>query len=175
MLHRLHQESLASLVGQRGYGTMHTQQALLMAMRQYVSDPVSETIEFIKRDVLNLALRNTDNHARNTAVQRTVDGRIQLTPLFDFAPMFLDPEVIPRGCHWKDKGGRVQRNWAEVIETLDIGDAERGNLCVALADFAYTVSKLEPLARDCGVEKSVLDQCLHSIEEQVRQLDELAG
>lgn len=173
-LHRLHQESLASLVGQRGFGAMHTQQALLMAMRQHVSDPAAETIEFIKRDVLNLALRNTDNHARNTAVQRTVDGRIQLTPLFDFAPMFLDPEVIPRGCHWKDKGGRVQRSWAEIIESLDIGDAERGSLCAALADFAPVVAQLEQAALDCGVEKTVLDQCLRSMQEQARQLDELA-
>ena len=174
ILNRLHQESLASLVGQRGFGAMHTQQALLMAMRQHVSDPVAETIEFIKRDVINLALRNTDNHARNTAVQRTVDGRIQLTPLFDFAPMFLDPEVIPRGCHWMDKAGRIQRNWTEVIESLDIGDTERSSLCEVLADFAYTVARLEQIARDCGVEKAVLEQCLHSIEVQARQSDELA-
>lgn len=174
-LHRLHQESLASLVGQRGFGAMHTQQALLMAMRKHVSDPATETIEFIKRDVLNLALRNTDNHARNTAVQRTVDGRIQLTPLFDFAPMFLDPEVIPRGCHWMDKAGRIQRNWTEVIESLDMGDAERTGLCAALADFAPTVARLEQIAKDCGVEKAVLDQCLRSIEEQARQLDRLSA
>ena len=175
LLHRLHQESLASLVGQRGFGAMHTQQALLMVLRQHVSDPATETVEFIKRDVLNLALRNTDNHARNTAVQRTGDGRIQLTPLFDFAPMFLDPEVIPRGCHWKDKNGRFQRNWSEIIDTLDIGDAERVSLCEALADFAYTVARLEQIALDCGVEKAVLDQCLHSIEEQTRQLDALSN
>ncbi|WP_375338497.1 hypothetical protein [Variovorax paradoxus] len=38
-------------------------------------------------------MRNTDNHARNTAVQRLPDGALQLTPIFDFAPMFLDPEI----------------------------------------------------------------------------------
>ena len=55
--------------------------------------------------MLNLALRNTDNHARNTAVQRLVDGSIQLTPLYDFAPMYLDPELIVRGCVWRDASG----------------------------------------------------------------------
>lgn len=65
-----------------------------------------------------------------------------------------------------DKAGRIQRNWTEVIESLDISEA--------LADFAYTVARLEQIARDCGVENAVLEQCLHSIEVQARQLDELA-
>ncbi|MES2974679.1 MAG: type II toxin-antitoxin system HipA family toxin [Pseudomonadota bacterium] len=172
-LHRLHQESLASLVGQRGFGAPHSQQSLLRALRAVVDDPIAETVEFIKRDVLNLALRNTDNHARNTAVQRTVDGRIQLTPVFDFAPMFKDPEVVPRSCHWRDAKGVTQSSWLQVLESLDIPPGELALIAAELVAFAGTVAQLEAIARDCGVEASVLGQCLRTIEEQTRQLEQL--
>lgn len=173
-VHRLHQESLASLVGQRGFGVPHSQQALLQALRAVATDPLAETIEFIQRDVLNLALRNTDNHARNTAVQRTLDGRIQLTPVFDFAPMFKDPEVVVRSCHWRDAHGVRQDIWREVIAQLPVPDAERSAVAQTLVAFASTVAALAQTAGDCGVEKPVLDPCLRSIEQQAEQLLEVA-
>ena len=105
-LHRLHQESLASVCDLRGFGLPQSQQTLLRGLRAVVTNPPGETIEFMLRDVLNLAMRNTDNHARNTAVQRLPDGMVQLTPIFDFAPMYLDPEMIPRSCHWRAGNGR---------------------------------------------------------------------
>ncbi len=171
-VHRLHQESLASLAGQRGFGVPHSQQALLRALRAVATDPLAETIEFIKRDVLNLALRNTDNHARNSAVQRTLDGRIQLTPVFDFAPMFKDPEVVVRSCHWRDANGVRQDTWREVVAHLGVADAERSAVAQALVGFADTVAALAQTARDCGVEKAVLDPCLFAIDQQAVQLQE---
>jgi len=173
-LHRLHQESLASLAGQRGFGVPHSQQSLLRALRSVVNDPAAETVEFIKRDVLNLALRNTDNHARNTAVQRTVQGRIQLTPLFDFAPMFKDPEVVTRSCHWRDAQGVVQSDWRQILESLEIPPRELRALVAQLAEFAKTLAQLENIAHDCGLEPEVLGQCLQSIDKQATELRALA-
>ena len=172
---RLHQESLASLVGQRGFGVAHSQQALLAGLRRVVTDPARETLEFIKRDVLNLALRNTDNHARNTAVQRTPEGIVQLTPLFDFAPMFKDPEVVPRSCHWRDKAGVRQADWRQVIEQLEVPDPERTAIAAELAEFAKVVARLDVIALDCGVESDVISACFKAIETQARQLSDLAG
>jgi serine/threonine-protein kinase HipA len=173
-LMRLHQESLASLIGQRGFGISHSQQSLLGSMRAVVADPLAETIEFIKRDVLNLAMRNTDNHARNTAVQRLPDGHIQLTPVFDFAPMFKDPEVVPRSCHWRNEHGVRQTDWREIITGLDLPAAEREQTAQALHGFASTIARLETMARDCGVEESILQPCLKTIEEQIKGLEQLA-
>jgi serine/threonine-protein kinase HipA len=169
-LQRLHQESVASLIGQRGFGVVHRQQDLLTAIRAVASHPLAETIEFIKRDVLNLALRNTDNHARNTAVQRTPEGRIQLTPVFDFAPMFKDPEVVPRSCHWRDEAGKRQSGWRETLEQLQVPDQERQDIAAELGAFANVVERLEAMALDCGVEREVVQACLKSIEEQAYQL-----
>jgi len=168
----LHQESLASVIGQRDFGMAHSQQSLVTGIRSVVTDAPRETLEFIKRDVLNQALRNTDNHARNTAVQRTSDGCIQLTPVFDFAPMFKDPEVIPRSCVWRDKVGVRQSDWKQVIDQLEIPDDERASIAAELAEFAKTVGRLDVIARDCGVEQEVLGQCLKSIEAQARQLQD---
>jgi len=172
---RLHQESLASVVGQRGFGMAQPQQALLAGLRRVATDPARETLEFIKRDVLNLALRNTDNHARNTAVQRTPQGMVQLTPLFDFGPMFKDPEVVPRSCHWRDKAGVRQADWRQVIEQLDLPDTERTALAAELTKFAKTVARLEVIALDCGVERDVINACAMAIDTQARQLADLAG
>lgn len=172
-LHRLHQESLASVCGMRGFGVVQTQQVLLAGLRGVVSDPLGETIEFMKRDVLNLAMRNTDNHARNTAVQRAVDGTVQLTPLFDFAPMFLDDEVIARGYHWRDAHGKRQDSWAEVIDTLPVSDEERQQIAGALHAFSTQVGQLPQWAADCGVEREVVHACLKSIAKQADQLQRL--
>jgi len=173
-LHRLHQESLASLAGIRGFGQVVSQNQLLAALRRHATDPAAETVEFIKRDVLNLAMRNTDNHARNTAMQRTVDGEIRLTPVFDFAPMFMDPEVVPRSAHWRGTQETRLDDWGTVLDELAamglLPSAERDSLVRELRDFAATVARLPELAASCGVEHDVLSQCLRSIDRQAGQL-----
>ena len=171
-LHRLHQESIASLVGQRGFGVPHRQQMLLKAIRDVVDDPLGQTIEFIKRDVLNLAMRNTDNHARNTAVQRTIDGRIALTPVFDFAPMFKDPEVVARSCHWRSHSDVRQESWLQIIEQLDVPDQEKVAIAHALNEFGRR-NDLQTMAMAADVEPDVLEQCKRSIESQLKQLESL--
>lgn len=172
VLHRHHQESLASLVGQRGFGAAHSQQNLLAAIRSVVDDPLGQTIEFMKRDVLNLAMRNTDNHARNTAVQRTFDGQIALTPVFDFAPMFKDPEVVARSCVWRDKADNRLDDWGAVVENLDVTDSEAASIAHALSEFGRQ-NDIEAMAKEAGVEDDILEQCKRTIERQLQQLGRL--
>lgn len=171
-LRRLHQESVASLAGARGLGSPLSLPQMLDAIRSHVSAPLEESIEFVKRDALNAALRNTDNHGRNTAVQRLPDGRVQLTPLYDFAPMFLDPEIVPRSSHW-DFDGRRLTNYREVASAL--GEAlpeDHGRaLARAMKEFAVEIGRLPVLARDLGVEPRVIDQCDRAIERVALELD----
>ena len=173
-LHRLHQESLASVLGLTGFGRTPTQNALLASLRRVVHDPLTETIEFLKRDVLNLALRNTDNHARNTAVQTLPSGRVQLTPVFDFAPMFMDPEVVVRGCHWVDADGKRLSDWAAVLPHLPLPNDERTQVRKALRAFADVVDALPDTAAACGAEPDVLARCAQTIATQAAQLRNLA-
>ena len=108
-------------------------------------------------------------------VQRTPEGFVQLTPLFDFAPMFKDPEVVPRSCHWRDKAGVRQAGWHQVIEQLEVPDTERTAIAAHLAEFAKVVARLDVIALDCGVDRDVIEACAKAIEIQARQLADLAG
>lgn len=167
---RLHQESLSSLAGLRGFGVATTQNQLLAALRQHASHPTEETIEFMRRDAFNLALRNTDNHARNTAVQVLPNGCVQLTPLFDVSPMFKDPEVVPRSVHWRDINGRRLDDWSQVLDTLALGEDERRSVARALREFGEQLARVPSIAADHGIEQAILSECLRSIETQIEQL-----
>lgn len=175
-LQRLHQESVASLAGVRGFGMPLSMQDMLQAIRANVSNPQTETIEFLKRDALNIALRNTDNHARNTAVQRLPDGTVQLTPVFDFAPMFMDPEIVPRSSHWLTPDGKRRvTDFGQIAELLGalLPGKEMRPVLSELKAFGAELARLPEVARDKGVESAVLDQCLLSIERVARELQDL--
>jgi serine/threonine-protein kinase HipA len=176
-VHRLHQESLASLAGLAGFAVPTSLNALTAALRQYASDPTLETIEFIKRDMLNRALRNTDNHARNSAVQVLQNGNVQLTPLYDFAPMFKDPEVIARSVHWRDANGRITTDIRAALHAMSeecgMDDQEQARIMDALAAWAPEVEHLASTAIDNGVDKEIVDACMGTIESVCHDLNRL--
>jgi serine/threonine-protein kinase HipA len=172
---RLHQESLASLAKLKGFAPATSHNELLQALRSHVTDPATETIEYLKREALNQALRNTDNHARNTAVQRCPDGRIQLTPVFDFAPMYKDPEMIPRAVHWTDHEGLRVESWPAIMDAVAWKPGERESAARALYVFADTVARLPETARDCGVEGVVINECRGAIDRVAASLDRITS
>lgn len=170
---RLHQESMASILGLAGFDQRPSLFDVVAGIRKVVSDPAAETLEFIKRDVLNLAMRNTDNHARNTALQ-LVEGRVQLTPLFDFAPMYLDPDLIPRALRWYRPDTRAElTDWADVLAALPVPDRERRMLAGELSRFAIQVERLPDIMAAQGVDHDIIEFLTPYIDTQVRQLKAL--
>jgi serine/threonine-protein kinase HipA len=169
---RLHQESAASLIGQIGFDAIPAQNEVLAALRKYTTNPTETTVEFLKRDVLNIAMGNTDNHARNTAVQ-IVDGRVQLTPLFDFAPMNLDREGIARTLRWKRDDKTEIANWVDVLQFLEFDQVELGQIGAELLAFEGELEKLPDVMRAQGVDDDIINQRYHAIQEQREQLREL--
>ncbi|CAM2155915.1 serine/threonine-protein kinase HipA [Pararobbsia alpina] len=170
---RFHQESAASLLGLRGFDLRPSLFEVVTALRKVVTDPAGETLEFIKRDVLNLAMRNTDNHARNTAVQ-SIDGKVQLTPLFDFAPMYLDPELIPRALRWyRPDTGVELTNWADVLDMMNMSRDELVRLASGLHEFAGQVERLPDTMEAQNVDHDIIEFLMPSIDTQVRQLQAL--
>lgn len=114
---RLAQESIATLTGLPGFEAVPSHDQVCEALIRCCTDPQAEVLEYIKRDVANLALLNKDNHARNTAVQRDFCGRITLTPVYDFAPMYLHPDGIARRIRWEDNDdGRP--DWGRVLDRV---------------------------------------------------------
>ncbi|MFX7776495.1 HipA domain-containing protein, partial [Acinetobacter baumannii] len=83
-----------SLCGVTGFAAIPSHNVVCARLGEVATDPLPEIIEYLKRDIANIVLRNKDNHARNPAIRRDAQGRIGLTPLFDFAPMWLHPDGI---------------------------------------------------------------------------------
>lgn len=170
---RLPQESLASVAGLRSFAPATSQNDLLRALRVVASDPTEATIDFLKRDVLNMAMRNTDNHARNSAVQTLHDGTVQLSPVFDFAPMFMDPEVVVRSVHWRNAEGVRLNDWNQIFCQIDVPHSERLVIANEMMEFGEVVERLPQMALEAGVDPDVVKACSQTIRQQVDQLADI--
>jgi serine/threonine-protein kinase HipA len=74
--------------------------------------------EYIRRDLINQILGNSDNHGRNTSILRD-EQRLSLAPIYDLAPMVMDDEGVTRTTKWPDpieRAGEV--NWREACRAL---------------------------------------------------------
>jgi len=82
------------------------------------SDVAEFTCEWVRRDLLNIAFGNSDNHGRNSAILKSTNS-IRLAPVYDFAPMKADPEGVTRSTKWGipfEEGGNFR--WIEIAEAL---------------------------------------------------------
>jgi serine/threonine-protein kinase HipA len=169
-IERLGLESLYSLAGVEDFGAPLRKERQAEAIARFATDPAKELREFLLRDVLDVALGNTDNHARNTSVLKRDGGRIELSPLYDFAPMFLDQRMIARTSRWEDDADFP--DWARVADalakTLEPSKTKRWrrSLAPAVADLAATM-------KDCGVPKVVITQTRERIGRVARALGAL--
>jgi serine/threonine-protein kinase HipA len=152
---RLGMESLCSLAGVSDFGAPIDKEALATALARFATDPARELRELLLRDVLDVALGNTDNHARNTAVLKHEDGHIELTPLYDFAPMILDPQGIARVCRWRDEEDGFP-SWGRVAEVLDRLGLDAGATKTWLRELASAIGELPALMSDEGVADRVI-------------------
>ena len=174
---RLGVESLYSIAGvlDSADTTLRHHDALI-ALYGCVTHFGDEMLEYIRRDLLNIALGNRDNHGRNTAVLKDTDGTIQLAPLYDFGPAFLDARAIARVIRWEgEEPGRT--SWNVVLENLATRFDEAG---IAFADwnpittdmrtFGHRLPELPTLMRDCGVDTSIVEQRRPEIDRLAREL-----
>jgi serine/threonine-protein kinase HipA len=162
-LERLGMHSLYAVANIPGYGATVRHDTYCHALARVAADPVQELREYIRRDILNLALRNTDNHGRNMAVLRTND-QVRLSPLFDFAPMFLDPEGIGRVSRWEDERPGNQPEWAVICEKLKnlLAPIETRTW---LADLGEDVKQIPETMRECHVDDDIIQRLTGWINE----------
>lgn len=166
-------ESLCSAAGISEFGARLYHDKAAELFTKYSSNPKQDLREYLLRDVLNIALRNTDNHGRNTAFLMTPDGNTLLSPLFDFAPMFLDPEGISRSSRWQGNGESEigLPDWRQVAENLhnDLNYDEEW-LRKVLSDLAPQVERLPDTMYQCGVEQFVVEKLADRIDRVARGL-----
>ncbi len=167
---RLGMESLCSLAGVADFGVPIAKETLAAAIAQFATEPTRELREFLLRDVLDVALGNTDNHARNTAVLKHEDGRIELTPLYDFAPMVLDPQGIARVCRWRDEEGGYP-NWTKVANALAPLGLDAAATKAWLRDLAGPISDVPRLMSEEGAPERVIETLDARIARVARALE----
>lgn len=184
---RLAQESIATLTGMPGFDAVPSHDQVCQALIRHCTNPQEEVLEYIRRDVANLAMGNKDNHARNTAVQRDFAGRITLTPLYDFAPMYLHPDGIARRIRWENNDGG-KPDWTRVLHRVgELGQAwrrerrrkgstpiERAALVAGLKAMAPPLRHVAAHGATMGLEPAVLDHLRPEILEQAQALEALA-
>lgn len=169
-------ETLSSAAGIAEFGKQGDNGTFCNVIARHATSPRQEVIEYIRRDILNCALRNTDNHGRNSALLKRADATVQLTPLYDFAPMFHDPEGIPRSSRW---GGALETSigrpvWGAIIAALtDSIDSKL--LCDVLHHDAKAVERLPDTMRQCYVEDRVIEQVSRRCAEIAGDLRSVKG
>jgi serine/threonine-protein kinase HipA len=166
-------ESLCSLAGIAEYGASPTHDILCQALAKYATNPGVAVKEYVLRDVLNIALGNKDNHARNTAVLKYPDGRIELSPLFDFAPMYLDPEGIARVCRWnKNSESGGQPTWGKVAESLS-PYVDVASLKQIMLTCSQKLNELPDLMRLLNVDDRVIETRIMGLTNLAQSFKEL--
>jgi serine/threonine-protein kinase HipA len=187
---RLAQESIATLTNRTGWEALPTHDEVCRELVRYCTDPQAETLEYIKRDIANIALGNKDNHARNTAVQRDFEGGIRLTPLYDFAPMYLHPDGIARRIRWEcEAGGNL--DWAAVVDKVcsftrterrtvgrrnvlaEVPAVARAPLVAALKEMAPVLREIAQRGEQLGLDADVVAYLATGLREQAQRLDAL--
>jgi serine/threonine-protein kinase HipA len=162
---RLGVESLYSISGVIDSGTTPLpHHECLVALAHCVTRFETELTEYVRRDLLNLALGNRDNHGRNAAVLKNTDGSIGLAPLFDFGPAFLDARALARVMRWDgEEAGR--RDWNLILRNLRTRFEEAGITFVDWArlgnemrEFAQSIQALPATMARCGVDASLVEQ-----------------
>ncbi len=127
------------------------------AILRFASSPAAETIEYLRRDILHVALRHTANHPRSGALLGYADGTVALAPVYGFAPSFLAPMGIARCSRWpgelEPSAGRPA--WGKIAESLS-AVLETKPLRRLLAREAAAVERLPETMHQCGVAGSVI-------------------
>ncbi|KAF0807950.1 capsule biosynthesis protein [Alcanivorax xiamenensis] len=155
---RIAQESLASLCQRSGFGVRINHNDACAAIANAVTDPQREIIEYLKRDLANIVMGNKDNHSRNTAISRDNNGLIALTPLYDFAPMYLHPDGIARPNRWREHD-RGQPDWRSAAEqAADASGVAVEPLIQALKDMAHPLATLETVMREQGLAPDIIQR-----------------
>lgn len=168
---RLGQESLAALMGMAGFGVAPTHDDACVRLATACTRPDDELLEYLKRDVANLAFGNKDNHARNTAIQRDFAGNVQLTPVFDFAPMYLHPDGLARRTRWQ---GKEQQgvDWKAVLDTVCARtELAREPLVSGLRAMAGPLRDVAERGDEFGLEPEIRQYLVRGILAQAQALE----
>jgi serine/threonine-protein kinase HipA len=139
--------------------------------------------DYLRRDLLNKILGNSDNHGRNTAIIRDT-ASFRLAPIYDLAPMVMDDEGVTRTTKWPkelERAGDV--NWRGVCQALTY-IADPNDPLAALIDLPGSFERLREDAKhllalpdiltDSGLPEATMNHpriALKNLEQRLKEWD----
>lgn len=172
-VHRLGLESVYSLLGVVQAGAALRWEDVCAAVAGTVDAPEGDIIEIVARDAVSLALGDTDNHGRNTSILKAPSGSA-VSPLYDFAPMFLDSEGISRQTRWDSERSPGGPDWAAVIASVSTW-VDPASLSARLLTLAADLGSVREWLRGLGVEDEVIEAVAPRVAWVARSLRTLEG
>lgn len=163
-------ESLYSAHGLSSYGMSLRHEDNIKLICAHSSRPQDDVVEYLKRDVLNRLLANTDNHGRNTSfIKRGAD--IRLSPLYDVTAMqFFTGDIITELTRWD----HVQRPLEARLDWLARETSiARKVLLAAFSDLASATGDLERRMRESGVPADIIGRSRAERDRMQREMEDL--
>lgn len=145
------------------------------AIIKYSANKCEDLLEYLKRDFLNLTMGNPDNHGRNSALL-TIENQVRLAPLFDFAPMIIDPnEIFRRAVTWGEHFEESSTvNWSTVLTELSIKfEIKKDTLIDGLQSFYQQVRQLPSLLERHAIDTSIRKKCVVTYQNNLNSLEEV--
>jgi serine/threonine-protein kinase HipA len=126
--------------------------------------------DYLRRDLLNKILGNSDNHGRNTSIIRGADS-LHLAPIYDLAPMVMDDEGVTRTTKWpKDLEVAGEVKWRRVCDALaGIGNSEA--LYETLREDAHRLLALPDILTASGLPEATMNHpgiALRNLDQQLK-------
>ncbi|EDM25205.1 hypothetical protein LNTAR_03214 [Lentisphaera araneosa HTCC2155] len=163
-------ESLYSIAGISQRGQISDNFHFCELLAKYSTSPSQDVLEFLKRDVLNILLGNPDNHGRNSAMLKK-NAEVRLSPLYDFAPMFYDPnDIFMRRSIWFSNEESGRPSWGCILTKLSIYGAD---ITEGFRAFVKALSELVQVLRVCQVDEFIIERRLVIIESEMKKLEEV--
>ncbi|MCJ8331023.1 MAG: type II toxin-antitoxin system HipA family toxin [Lentisphaeria bacterium] len=154
-------ETIASTLGHFEFAMQASQEEVLQVIRRFSTNAKDDIKEWLRRDILNVCLGNTDNHLRNSAFIKSPNADVRLSPLYDFAPMALDPEGIVRVTRWKKYENASIPNWHLIVENYCENEPELHRM---IHDILEKMGKVSGLLE----EKNVHPEITNYVTEKVK-------
>lgn len=158
---RYGQESIVAAAGIAEFAYATTHETYLDVIKRVCTNPEVEVIEYLRRDILAVAMGDPDNHGRNTALRKQ-RGLVELTPVFDFAPMRLKEDVY-RSTRWHCAPKPVPdaRGIIDICNVVAEGTRlTRDEVMTSLRDMVPMLRDLPDIARQHDVASVAIDRAI---------------
>ena len=106
------------------HGAMQSHEQNLAIIEQVCAAPHEDILEYVKRDIVNQLLANTDNHGRNWSLLK-IGSKTHLSPMYDVTAMKFFSEPILELTKWskdhqaiKDRMQWLQKTFRIPFETI---------------------------------------------------------